>query len=185
MIVGRGAATALSDLPAAGGLVWTAGPQVHDRRMRKSSCCATRMRRGEGVQLGQLRPEAGVAGRGGAGDERLGDRPERAERLLGVRGGMARDAGQPPHPQRPAARGCGLTGHRDRPEQPWRRGMSGWRGSRAGRARRCALQVSRREGSASGGRAALVWGNAGEQQVGRHCCIETKGVLAMPQSEEK
>jgi hypothetical protein len=28
------------------------------------------MRRGEGVQLGQLRPEAGVAGRGGAGDER-------------------------------------------------------------------------------------------------------------------
>jgi hypothetical protein len=37
------------------------------------------MRRGEGVQLGQLRPEAGVACRG-AGDERLGDGPERAER---------------------------------------------------------------------------------------------------------
>ena len=36
----------------------------------------------QGVQLGQLRSQPGVPGRGGAGDERLGDRPERAERLL-------------------------------------------------------------------------------------------------------
>ncbi len=40
------------------------------------------MRGAERVQLGQLGPEAGVPGRGGAGDERLRDRPERAERLL-------------------------------------------------------------------------------------------------------
>ena len=39
----------------------------------------------QGVQLGQLGPEPGVPGCGGTGDERLGDRPERAERLL--RGG--------------------------------------------------------------------------------------------------
>ena len=34
------------------------------------------------VQLGQLGSQPGVPGRGGAGDERLGDRAERAERLL-------------------------------------------------------------------------------------------------------
>jgi hypothetical protein len=37
---------------------------------------------GEGVQLGQLRPQAGVAGGGGAGDERLRGLTERAELFL-------------------------------------------------------------------------------------------------------
>jgi hypothetical protein len=37
------------------------------------------------VQLGQLRPKAGIAGGRSAGDERLGDRTERAELFLGNR----------------------------------------------------------------------------------------------------
>jgi len=35
------------------------------------------------VQLGQLRSQPGVAGRGGTGDERLRDQPERTELFLG------------------------------------------------------------------------------------------------------
>ena len=38
--------------------------------------------RAQRVQLGQLRPQPGVPGRGGAGDERPGDRPQAAELLL-------------------------------------------------------------------------------------------------------
>jgi hypothetical protein len=54
-------------------------------RDRRSSAATSRLAvgGGEGVQVGQLRSEAGVAGAGGAGDERLRGGSERAELLLG------------------------------------------------------------------------------------------------------
>jgi hypothetical protein len=54
---------------------WSASDRPLERRNERVGA----VRCGEGVQLVQLRTEAGMSGGGGAGDERLGDRPGHAD----------------------------------------------------------------------------------------------------------
>ncbi len=72
---------------------WSASDRPLERRNERVGA----VRCGEGVQLVQLRTEAGMSG-GGAGDERLGDRPGHAELFL--RSGFRAD---PPRRRGPRA----------------------------------------------------------------------------------
>ena len=57
-------------------------PAERDRPVQRGEERLLAVGGAQGVQLGQLGAQPGVAGRGGAGDERLRGRAERAERLL-------------------------------------------------------------------------------------------------------
>ena len=59
-----------------------APPAERDRPVQRGGECLVAVGGAQGGQLGQFRSQPGVPRRGGAGDERLGDRAQRAELLL-------------------------------------------------------------------------------------------------------
>ena len=77
---GRGSASRAGgqDGPHVGG----AQPAERDRPVQRGERSLLAVGGAQRVQLGQLGSQPGVTGRGGAGDERLGDRAERAELFL-------------------------------------------------------------------------------------------------------